>query len=225
MNLLKDYLKAHTSKALREGIRGVQSEWKLADRHRRSVKKARGLLRGSPLKLNLGCGKNPRSEWVNVDLMAPRADLQLDLRENWPFPNGSVSYVYSEHVFEHFELREEVPHFLSEAFRVLNSGGLFDVGVPDTEWTLQAYGHSDHEYWRFAKRILPDWCETQLDFINFHFRQCKEWGEHKYAWDAETLRRSLEGAGFRSVMRRQFDPTLDSESRRTGTLYMRATKP
>jgi predicted SAM-dependent methyltransferase len=153
-------------------------------------------------------------------------DLQLDLRENWPFPNGSVSYIYSEHVFEHFEFRKEVPHFLSEAFRVLHSGGgIFDVGVPDIQWVLQAYGHPEHEYWPLAKRKRPDWCETQLDFINFDFRQCTEWGEHKYAWDEETLRRSLERAGFRSATRRQFDSTLDSERRRTGTLYMRATKP
>src|SRR5215469_12375362 len=164
MNLLKNYLKARTSKALRERIRGVRLDWKLSERHRRSVKKARGLLRKSPLKLNLGSGKHPRSGWVNIDLMVPKfSDLQLDLRENWPFPKGSVSHVYSEHVFEHFEFREEVPHFLSEAFRVLHSGGIFDVGVPDIEWALQAYGHSEHEYWPFVKGRLPDWCETQLD--------------------------------------------------------------
>lgn len=199
--------------------------FKLYVRHRRSTKKARQLLQSSPLKLNLGCGPNPKPGWVNIDLFAPTADLQLDLRGSWPFPDSSASYIYSEHVFEHFDFREEVPHFLSESLRVLQPAGVFDVGVPDTDWPLHAYGDPDHAYWPFAKAIHPDWCETQLDSINFHFRQCKEWGEHKYAWDAETLARTLKQAGFGRIVRREFDPNLDSESRRTGTLYMRAIKP
>jgi predicted SAM-dependent methyltransferase len=225
MNAVKKYLKAHTTKALRGGVRQIGREWQLCVHHRLSVRKVHRFLQGLPLKLNLGCGPNARPGWLNIDLFEPGADLQLDLREDWPFPDGTVSHIYSEHVFEHFEFRKEVPHFLSESLRILQTGGLFDVGVPDTDWTLHAYGKPDHEYWPFARRILPEWCETQLDLINFHFRQCKEWGEHKYAWDEETLARSLKRSGFTREARREFDPTLDSESRKTGTLYMRAFKP
>ena len=131
--------------------------------------------------------------------------------------------MYSEHVFEHFEFSSEVPNFLSQSLRVLQPGGLFDVGVPDSEWPLQAYGHPAHEYWRFVESgCHPKWCETQLDHINYHFRQN---GEHLYAWDEETLSRTLNKSGFTAVQRRDFDPALDTESRKTGTLYMRATKP
>jgi predicted SAM-dependent methyltransferase len=126
-------------------------------------------------------------------------------------------------VFEHFEFHCEVPHLLSESLRVLQAGGIFDVGVPDSEWPLRAYGQAAEDYWRFVTtKWHPKWCETQLDHINYHFRQD---GEHKFAWDEETLERSLKTAGFACVVRRQFDPTLDAESRRIGTLYMRASKP
>jgi hypothetical protein len=225
MKWAKDYLKSHTTKALRSAVRQVGREWRMSSRHWLSVTEVPRFLQGSPLKLNLGSGPNVKPGWLNIDLFDPRADLQLDLCEHWPFPDGGVSHIYSEHVFEHFEFHDEVPHFLSESLRVLQPGGLFDVGVPDAEWPLHAYGNPDDPYWRFAKTILPEWCETQLDLINYHFRQDREHGEHKYAWDEETLARSLERSGFTCVVRRQFDPSLDSEYRRTGTLYMRAIKP
>src|SRR6202022_168180 len=107
--LPKTYLKALTTKAFRAAVRQVQWEWRMSLRHRLSVRKTPRLLQGSPLKLHLGCGPNLKSGWVNIDLFHPGADLQLDLCEDWPFPDGSVSHIYSEHVFEHFEFHNEVP--------------------------------------------------------------------------------------------------------------------
>jgi len=171
----------------------------------------------------LGCGSNPKPDWINIDLFAPSSDAQLDLREDWPFTANAASRVYSEHVFEHFEYPVEVRHFLAETLRVLKPGGTIDIGVPDTEWPLTAYGDSSNEYWKVAKAVWhPSYCETHLDHINYHFRQGQE---HKYAWDAVTLTNELQKAGFVSIERRVFDPSLDLESRRLGTLYMRARKP
>lgn len=225
MSFVKTYIKSRTTGALRTSVRQVRWEWQLSSRHWSSVKKVPGFLQALPVKLNLGCGPNVRKGWLNIDLLDSRADLQLDLRECWPFPDGGVSHIYSEHVFEHFEFQEEVPHFLSEALRVLSAEGIFDVGVPDTAWPLRAHGNPNDDYWSLVKPPMhPNWCETQLDHINYHFRQERQYGEHKYAWDEETLARSLQRAGFTSIVRRQFDPALDSESRRAGTLYMRAIK-
>lgn len=216
---------AGTSRGLRNALKLVRFEWTLNARHRRSVKKLRALIKGkSELRLHLGCGPNLKPGWINIDLFAPHADAQLDLREDWPFMTDSVSYVYSEHVFEHFEYPLEVKHFLAETLRVLRPGGTMDIGVPDTEWPLKAYGDDSSEYWRLCKVLWHGHgqCETQLDHINYHFRQS---GEHKYAWDAATLTSQIHKAGFVSVDRRVFDPFLDMESRRSGTLYVRARKP
>jgi predicted SAM-dependent methyltransferase len=215
--------RAGTSRGLRHALKVVQLEWALNRRHRRSARiLCKSIAGKSELLLHLGCGPNLRPDWINIDLFAPNADAQLDLREDWPFSSGSASRVYSEHVFEHFEYPIEVRHFLGETLRVLKPGGAMDVGVPDTEWPLTAYGDASDEYWRLAKEVWhPPYCETQLDHINYHFRQA---GEHKYAWDALTLTNELQKAGFVSIERRVFDPSLDSESRRLGTLYMRARK-
>ena len=68
----------------------------------------------------------------------------------------------------------------------------------------------------------PAWCDTRLHQINYHFRQGSQ---DKYAYDFETLAKVLADAGFVQVTRREFDPALDAENRRRGTLYVDGFKP
>lgn len=221
--VLKRYVRSKTSLGFMNALRQGRNEWRLCRVHRQNLKNVFRFLQAQPLKLNLGCGPNAKKGWVNIDLFARTADLHLDLREPWPFLDGSVSYIYSEHVFEHFDFHTEVPHFLAEALRVLEPGGVFDVVVPDTEGPLKAYGDPNATYWTtLAKRWHPERCQTQLDHINYHFRQD---GEHKYAWDSDTLARTLKSAGFLCVGRREFNPEMDSKERVPGSLYMTGSKP
>jgi SAM-dependent methyltransferase len=220
--VLKAYLRSKTTLGLRNAFRLGRYEWNLCRLHRQSLKKVSRFLQ-PPVKLNLGCGKNSKKGWINIDLFERTVDLQLDLREPWPFRDGVVSYIYSEHLFEHLEFHEEVPRFLAEALRVLEPGGVFDVVVPDTELPLKAYGDPNASYWTsLAKRWHPEWCQTQLDHINYHFRQD---GDHEFAWDFDTLARTLKSAGFQCVGRREFNPRMDSKERELGSLYMTGTKP
>jgi predicted SAM-dependent methyltransferase len=209
--------------AFRRSLANAKREFHFMRLHRASARMAARLAPGD-LKLNIACGPNVKPGWVNVDLL-PAADLHLDLREPLPFPDNSVSIIYSEHFFEHLEFPDEAERFLAESLRVLARGGVFSVGVPDTEWPLRAYVTGDDSYFRLARDEMkwhPAWCDTRLHQINFHFRQGQE---HKYAYDYETLESVLKKAGFVSVTRREFDPSLDSESRKIGTLYAEGRKP
>ena len=98
------------------------------------------------------------------------------------------------------------------------------MGVPDTEWPVRSYAeHESAEYFRFAKlKWHPKWCTTKMEHINYHFRQE---GAHRFAYDFQTLKHVLESAGFSEVRRRDFDPQLDTEERKLGTLYCDAIKP
>ncbi len=175
---------------------------------------------GKDLKLNVGAGSKAKEGWVNVDLHAA-ADVKTDARRKLPFRSGSASMVYSEHFFEHLEYPEEAMSFLAESFRVLAPGGLFSVGVPDTELCLRAYAAGN-----FSPQDLGlpavDWCTTPMQSLNFLFHQG---GEHKQLYDFATLAKVLQTAGFTEIRRREFDPSLDSEDRRVGTLYVDARKP
>jgi predicted SAM-dependent methyltransferase len=213
-------------------LRAVMVELQIQRRHRHGVRKARKLSAHGLLKLNLGCGQNLKAGWVNVDLFDPGADLQLDLRQPLPFSDGSASIIYTEHVFEHLALPcthdamgwtlegpgcpSEAMQFLRETLRVLAPGGTFSVGVPDAERAIRMYSRGELERW------TPPWCDTPMHFLNYVFRQGRE---HKYAWDAETLGKTLAAVGFDDVWRRPFDAAIDSEHRRNDTLYFEARTP
>jgi predicted SAM-dependent methyltransferase len=190
--------------------------------HANGVRKARRLLGRNDLKIQLGCGARIKPGWINIDLRSS-ADIRLDLSRKLPFASSSTCLIYSEHFLEHIEYPGPAMSLLRECHRMLTPGGIFSVGVPDTEWPLLEYAGVRHDgYFDQAKKSWhPDWCETALEHINFHFRQGRE---HRFAYDFSTLKKALERAGFVNVRRRDFDPELDSEERRLGTLYVNAYK-
>jgi predicted SAM-dependent methyltransferase len=213
-------VKAQLSSGVRRAWREVLWELRLQRSHRRSVRKALHLV--PPLKLHLGCGTELKRGWVNIDMLEPMADLQLDLREPLPFSNNSVTLIHSEHFLEHFGFPDEVEHLLSESCRVLMPGGVFSVGVPDA-------GSLMHAYARGARKVFadewnpnyPEWLSVPMHRINYAFRQS---GEHKYAYDEETLLSTLSCSGFVEVRRRDFDPEMDTERRRSHTMYASGIK-
>lgn len=219
---VRSFLKARLRSGMSHALGRVYEEVKLGRMHRRSLKKATRFVADSTTKLHCGCGDNLKSGWINIDPSNASADLQLDLRENFPFTDNSVSMIYSEHFFEHLEYPKEATRFLAECLRVLVSGGEFRVVVPDTEWPLISYANGEDEYFKLARvRWHPLWCNTRIHNINYHFRQGSE---HKYAYDYETLAKVLHESGFVSIERSQFNADLDTEHRRIGSLYATARK-
>jgi predicted SAM-dependent methyltransferase len=183
-------------RGMRAALQQLRAEIDIYRRHRKSVGKARECFGRADLRLNIGCGPNQKPGWINIDLLSPHADLALDMREPMPFPDNSAAMIYSEHFFEHLDYPEPAKRFLRECHRVLRPGGTFSVGVPDTQWPLEAYvGPDDKNYFDWVKAIYrPEWCETRMESINYHFRQD---GEHRFAYDFETLYRALCEAEFR----------------------------
>jgi predicted SAM-dependent methyltransferase len=212
----------HPSPHVQAAMQQVQRELKLFERHQQGLAKARMLAGQRGLKIHLGCGPVRKEGWINVDLYG-EPDLMLDLREPLPLEDGSCRIIYSEHFFEHVDYPAGAQRILADCLRLLEPGGVFSVGVPDTQWPLEEYTRTRQEgYFTQAKKVWhPAWCETELDHINYHFRQD---GRHLYAYDCHTLCRVLEKAGFVNARRRPFDPELDSAKRELGTLYVEANR-
>ena len=64
--------------------------------------------------------------------------LVHNLAKGIPFPNGSVDVVYHSHMLEHLD-REVAERFLLEVRRVLKSGGIHRIVVPDFEYLCRCY--------------------------------------------------------------------------------------
>ena len=183
------------------------------------------LASGGDILLELGAGGRKRQGWTSIDL--GNADIVMDLESApLPFPDGSVHYIYSSHVFEHFTYPEPMLGILAECFRSLKPGGVFDLSVPDARPYIEAYCAKSFRYpYPLACLHLPA-VEThtngQIDIINY---MAYMGGGHRYMFDEENLPNILRRAGFKGVHLREFSPGMDIPERRFESLYARGVKP
>lgn len=116
------------------------------------------------VKLDIGCGTRKKDGFVGVDSIAfPGVDVVADLKERWPFEDGSVDEVHASHVIEHFTGTERV-HIVNELYRVMKPGAKATIIVP--HWaSCRAYGDPTHcwppvsEFWFYYLR--KEWRDTQ----------------------------------------------------------------
>jgi SAM-dependent methyltransferase len=68
-----------------------------------------------------------------------RNDIKYaDAIKRIPYPDGSVSVIYSAHMLEHLD-RAEARRFLQECYRALEAGGILRIAVPDLLPLARAY--------------------------------------------------------------------------------------
>jgi predicted SAM-dependent methyltransferase len=190
------------------------------------------------IRIQVGCGPRPFEGWVNLDLQEDPRIEYWDARQGLPFRDGAAEAIYAEHFLEHLEYSDEAPGFLGECHRCLKSGGVLRVIVPDAEAYLRLYAQDD---WDGLARLrpltkadgthrdhwLPNSYATRMELINAVFRQD---GEHRYAYDFETLERLLQKVGFKDIRRVGFgvstDPSMpgDTPQRASESLYVEAIK-
>ncbi|KJS02870.1 MAG: hypothetical protein VR65_03730 [Desulfobulbaceae bacterium BRH_c16a] len=89
--------------------------------------------------LNLGCGGRYHPAWTNVDYTKTGPEVIIhDLMRPLEFSDNTFDVVYHSHVLEHMPKRY-APGFLRECLRVLRSGGILRVVVPDLEFAAREY--------------------------------------------------------------------------------------
>jgi SAM-dependent methyltransferase len=85
---------------------------------------------GGGLRLNLGCGRDIRPGWVNIDCAPlPGVDhvVDFDAKPVLPFDDMTVARSEGSHVIEH--LHNPLP-FMAELWRVTEPGGLASFRCP-----------------------------------------------------------------------------------------------
>ena len=73
-------------------------------------------------------------------------DINWDLRFGIPFPDGSVSKIYSSHLFEHLTFKE-INILIKECRRAIKKDGVFSIAVPNARLYIEAYSNKDTSFW------------------------------------------------------------------------------
>jgi len=88
---------------------------------------------GDFTKLNLGCGYAHKEGYVNIDMRPEvKPDLIADIRQGLPFADNSVDEVRAYDFLEHIPLGETIG-VITEIWRVLKPGGVFESSTPSTD--------------------------------------------------------------------------------------------
>jgi hypothetical protein len=96
------------------------------------------------MKLDFGCGPNPREGFEGVDVIDFGQKHILDLAGPWPWEDSSVEEAHASHFVEHLNAKERI-HFVNELYRVLQVGAKCQVIVP--HWASnRAYGDLTHQW-------------------------------------------------------------------------------
>jgi predicted SAM-dependent methyltransferase len=163
--------------------------------------RARGYLEtAEESKLHLGCGDLILAGWLNSDAFPRRLGVvYCNATKQFPFPDNSFAYVFTEHMIEHLPQRGG-ENLVRESFRVLRPGGRVRIATPDLNKiiALKRSGLSDteREYLAWQTAQIPSAIEGSACFtINTFVRA---WG-HAFIYDFDTLKQILERNGYTDV--------------------------
>ena len=192
-------------------------------------------------KVQLGAGGSRLKGWLNTDI-EPGGDglAYLDATKPFPFEDGSIHYIFSEHVIEHLTY-DEGKAMIAEAYRVLAPGGKMRVSTPDLMQFIALFDNNPSEEARAyidGKLKWHEWPREPNAAAIILNLQMSSWG-HKFMYDFDTLSAALVRTGFRNP--KAFDENVsddehlrDLEERDTGvnvraseyeTMSLEAEKP
>jgi predicted SAM-dependent methyltransferase len=156
---------------------------------------------------------------------------QLDISEELPFDDGSVDWVYAEHLIEHVPPLVAIG-WLAEVRRILAPGGVLRITTPDLAVYARGYLTGDGFFARQRRRLrMMKFGPTMPERPAFMLNQLFYLYGHRWLYDLDELRHSLARAGFASPVRacafgegaRADVAALDTVFRRLETIYVEVT--
>lgn len=146
------------------------------------------------MKLNIGSGERHLEGFLSVDIDGDLQGIDVvhDVSCPLPFVHNTVERIFSSHCLEHVWW-EDVPGVLKDWHRVLVSGGVLEIWVPD--FTVAAsIGSRDSVSWSDIEHL--EWIIHNRRTHNL----CVNY-EHRAAFSFPILKCYLEMAGFVDVER------------------------
>ena len=149
-------------------------------------------------KLHIGCGKNILEGWLNTDLNYSENIAYLDAGVVFPLESGTLDCIYSEHLFEHLAVNQQI-NMLMEGIRVLKKGGIMRIAMPNVEFLFNIYSYpntpvhidyvdhyvSSYPCFKSVRELIKDKDEHYIYVINNFF---KAWG-HQMIHDFSSIQK------------------------------------
>ena len=140
------------------------------------------------IRLNLGCGGRPLTDYVNVDMDTleqirqryPNQEFSSEMivRQydifNLPYESNSVDEIRAEGLIEHLPFIDE-PRFFYEVVRVLKPGGKLYISTVDFEMTAKQWLAAADE-WRDFYRSDEESILNQHWFGTHTYKPINRWG-------------------------------------------------
>lgn len=151
-------------------------------------------------RLHLGCGKRHIPGFIHIDLANyDHIDYTHDVAELPMFADESVDLIYACHVLEYFDA-VEVVDVLAEWWRVLRSGGILRVAVPNFDALWQQYEFSQ-ELDEITGPLYGRWAIPGTDKVICH----------KMVYNDHTLSRLLSSIGFTNIHKYDWRDTIHKD--------------
>lgn len=159
-------------------------------------------------KLQIGCGANILKGWLNTDLNYTNNIAFLDAGGKFPIESDTFDYVYSEHLFEHLKIEQQI-NMLQECKRILKKGGVMRTATPSLEFLFKLFSNpgsiENKNYINWAVKNIPhlrivnntiiDEEEHYAYVINNFF---KAWG-HQMIHNYSSFKKLAIQSGFKQV--------------------------
>jgi ubiquinone/menaquinone biosynthesis C-methylase UbiE len=194
------------------------------------------------LKINIGSGLSGTPSWINIDNSPtitlsrlpfgrkvfksppwPKDVRRHNVIKGLPFPNESVSYIYSSHTFEHFTWEDSLT-VAQECYRVLRMGGVLRIVVPDLRKIVDEYLKDDSPLASHRMLQRLSLTHTLHDLIH-------PGANHSQMFDERSLMYLLRRAGFAQPEASTFNQSripdvasIELEVRARESLYVESVK-
>ncbi len=136
-------------------------------------------------KLNLGCGKDVKEGYINLDsTKLPGVDVVHDLNKYpWPFRDNEFDEIYASHILEHLD---NLPRAMEEIWRITKPNGRVIIRVPHFSCGVSyrdpthkiLFSYFTFEYFEKGEYGLPrfkilkrkfNFTRTKFKFLNYIF--------------------------------------------------------
>jgi predicted SAM-dependent methyltransferase len=147
-------------------------------------------------KIQIGCGPNLFEGWLNTDIDCNDKIAYLNAGAPFPIASDTFDFVYSEHLFEHLKVEQQI-NMLSESYRILKKGGILRIATPNVDFLFDIFAKptsSESEHYvdwavkniphlKAVKKMVVDDEEHYIYVINNFF---KAWG-HQVIHNVESI--------------------------------------